>query len=48
MAEAKKKVVTEKVTLKKDHRHGGKDYKADDQIEVTQVVKKWLTENKVI
>lgn len=48
MADAKKKVVTEKVTLKKDHKHAGENYKATEVIEVTPVVKKWLQDQKVI
>lgn len=38
----------EKVTLLKDHTHGGKPFKKDAEIEVNEVDKAWLTQQKII
>ncbi len=38
----------EKVTLLKDHTHGGKPFKKDDKIEVNEADKAWLIANEII
>lgn len=48
MAEEKKEMKLEKVQLKKDHTHDGKDCKEGDTIEVGPLVKKWLKEQGVV
>lgn len=36
------------VTLKKPHRHAGKDHEAGDKIKVTEWQRNWLKEREVI
>lgn len=38
----------EKVTLLKDHTHGGKPFKDGAEIEVNEVDKAWLIQQKII
>lgn len=44
----KKRAPREKVTLKKSHTHGGKDYKPGDTIDVCLGDKAWLKKHGVI